>query len=133
MILSAKSTYALKATLELSKHWPNTTPLPIADIAKRQGIPLTFLTQILLVLKQHGLVESIRGKHGGYVLRQKPNKITLAHILGIYVSFEVKGRSIFHRIANDVGQETLARLKQVNFEDIIKQERDINKIALYTI
>jgi Rrf2 family protein len=71
MKLSAKSDYALRAILELSLHWPKNEPLSLTTIAKRQQIPLKFLSHILLHLKDIGLVHSLRGKEGGYLLAKR--------------------------------------------------------------
>src|SRR3989338_3865624 len=81
MKISAKIDYACRALLELSLQWPSSAPLQINEIAKRQGIPLKFLVHILISLKQHGVVKSIRGKNGGYVLVKAPKDIRLDDIL----------------------------------------------------
>ena len=77
MRISAKIDYACRALLELSLHWPNNIPLQINTIAQNQQMPVKFLTQILLQLKQIGYVQSVRGKKGGYLLAKAPQKIRL--------------------------------------------------------
>jgi Rrf2 family protein len=59
------------------------TPVPSWQIAKSQGIPASFLTQILLKLKGAGLVRSIRGSFGGYRLARPPEQIMLREVLQI--------------------------------------------------
>ena len=68
MKISAKTDYACKAIFELVMHWPKPEPLAINVIARSQRIPIKFLTHILLQLKTMGMVESIRGQRGGYLL-----------------------------------------------------------------
>ena len=53
----------------------------ISEISRKKAIPKKFLEQILLELKRHGLVESRRGRLGGYVLARSPEKITFGEVL----------------------------------------------------
>ena len=81
MRISARCDYACKALLELALHWPNTEPLQINEISKTHDIPKRYLVQILMQLKGMGLVESIRGKDGGYKLTRSPAEITLVEVM----------------------------------------------------
>ena len=56
-------------------------PVLIADIARKKRIPLKFLENILLELKKAGILESKKGKGGGYFLAKDPHKILLADVL----------------------------------------------------
>ncbi len=76
---SSRSTYALKALVCLAA--PQGGPMRVADIAREEGIPTGFLEQILLRLRSGGLVESRRGRGGGYVLARAPERISLAAVL----------------------------------------------------
>lgn len=58
-------------------------PVLIADIAERKKIPIKFLENILLQLKTAGILESKKGKGGGYFLAKHPRKIRLAEIFRI--------------------------------------------------
>ena len=53
----------------------------IAEIAEEANVPRKFLEQILLELKKRGLVHSLRGKHGGYMLSRPANEIVLAEVI----------------------------------------------------
>jgi Rrf2 family protein len=80
MKLSKKSVYALKALTCLGS--PDTPPLiSIQEIAQRENIPKKFLEQVLLALNKAGIVQSNRGKAGGYALRGAPAGITLGDIV----------------------------------------------------
>ncbi len=56
-------------------------PLSLARVAEETGISLGYLEQIVSTLKEHGLVESIRGAKGGYVLAEAPNQITALQVI----------------------------------------------------
>ncbi|MFZ1529876.1 MAG: Rrf2 family transcriptional regulator [Ferruginibacter sp.] len=81
-MLSKKAQYGLKALGYLAARY-NEGPVLIADIATHKNIPLKFLEAILLELKQHDILESKKGKGGGYFLMMPPNKTTIAKVLRI--------------------------------------------------
>lgn len=81
MKLSVKSDYAARAVLGLARHSPKGNALRIDDLAKEQLIPANYLVQILIVLKAKGIVRSVRGKEGGYLLGRPPGEITLGDVL----------------------------------------------------
>ena len=51
------------------------------DVAEEQGVPPKYLPQILIELKAQGIVRSVRGKAGGYLLARPPAEITLGDVL----------------------------------------------------
>jgi Rrf2 family transcriptional regulator, cysteine metabolism repressor len=79
--LSVKSDYAARAVLGLARHYPEHAALRMEDVAERQGVPPKYLPQILLELKARGIVRSVRGKEGGYLLARPPAEITLGDVL----------------------------------------------------
>ena len=79
-MLTKKSKYALKALLYMAK---NKGLVQIGDLSKEEKIPQKFLESILLELKRHGLLNSKRGKDGGYELRETPENITFGQIVRI--------------------------------------------------
>jgi Rrf2 family protein len=81
-MISQKAQYALRALIALARAEPGEVSL-ISDIAEAQRIPKKFLEQILLDLKHHGIVQSRRGKMGGYLLLKPAEKITFGEILRI--------------------------------------------------
>ncbi len=80
MRISIKSTYGILAALDLALQ-NGSAPVQARAIAQRQAIPLRFLEQVLSSMKKAGLVESLRGAKGGYVLRKSPSAISLAEIV----------------------------------------------------
>jgi Rrf2 family protein len=79
-MLNKKTQYAIKALMYLAEH-KDDGPVLIADIAKKKKIPLKFLENILLELRKAGILESKKGKGGGYFLKIPPSKIALADII----------------------------------------------------
>lgn len=80
MKLSKKSEYACLALIDLSENYGNKV-VKIQDISLRRKIPKKYLEQILLLLKNSGYIESIRGAAGGYRMIKEPSLITLAEII----------------------------------------------------
>jgi len=79
-MLSKKTQYALKALGYLAGKYGE-GPVLISDISKKKKIPIKFLETILLELKQAGVLESKKGKGGGYYLVESPKKTTLAQAI----------------------------------------------------
>ena len=79
-MLSKKSKYAIRALLALARQ-KNQEPVLIADVAKQEAIPKKFLEAILLELKNKGLLQSKKGKGGGYLLGRPPAEISLGEVL----------------------------------------------------
>jgi Rrf2 family protein len=81
-MLSHKAKYALRALLVLAEADAD-QPVLIADIAERHQLPRKFLEQILLDLKHHGLVQSRRGRSGGYSLLRPASEISFGQVVRI--------------------------------------------------
>lgn len=79
-MLSKKAQYALQALMYMADK-PSNEPTLIAEIARKRKIPLKFLENILLHLKNEGVLESKKGKGGGYFFRIPPKDIPLARII----------------------------------------------------
>ena len=80
MIVSTKGRYALRVMLDLCEH-PREGFTPLQEISDRQGISKEYLNSILKILVEHGLLESLRGKGGGYKLARKPKEYPVGTIL----------------------------------------------------
>ena len=80
MHFSAKTEYAVLALLYLTCHGQN-GPVAVHEMAKELDIPYRFLEQIMALLKRAGLIHSVRGSHGGYLLAKEPKLITFGEIL----------------------------------------------------
>ena len=80
MNVTTKGRYALRIMLDLAKH-PEEGYVSLKSIAERQGISMKYLEAIVGELKRDGLVESTRGKEGGYRLLKTPEKYSVGEIL----------------------------------------------------
>jgi len=79
-MLSKKSQYAFKALAYLTEKF-NQGPVLISEISTKKKVPLKFLENILLELKKAGILESKKGKGGGYFLKKDPAQIKVATIV----------------------------------------------------
>ena len=87
MNITSKSRYALKIMMDLTEHYSADEDLVIqrSDIAMRQGVPLDYMDHILSRLKEAGLIQSTRGRGGGYRLAIPPQKLS---VLDIFTAVE---------------------------------------------
>jgi Rrf2 family protein len=81
-VLSQKTRYAIRALQHLADHFGE-GPVQLAEIADKQNIPARFLTVILSELTRYGLVDSQRGKDGGYWLRIAPVDVTYGDLIRV--------------------------------------------------
>src|SRR2546430_7694138 len=77
MHVTAKADYAVRAVIELAGSGQG-APRKVDEVAQAQGIPVSFLENILTQLRSSGIVRSQRGPEGGYWLAQPPEEVNLA-------------------------------------------------------
>jgi Rrf2 family transcriptional regulator, cysteine metabolism repressor len=80
MKVSVRATYGILAAMDIALHGRE-LPVQAKAIAARHGIPARFLEQVLNGLKKAGLIDSVRGAQGGYLLMKAPPDISLAQIV----------------------------------------------------
>jgi len=80
MKISTKGRYGLEALLDMAIYGEG-SHINIKSIADRQGIPEKYLEQIFATLKKRGIIISVRGPQGGYLLAEPPDKINVRQIL----------------------------------------------------
>ena len=145
MKLTSKGRYAVMAMADLASLNAN-HPTNLNEISLRQGISVSFLEQIFLKLKKNKLVQSSRGRSGGYLLSRSPEEIKLSSIIKA-VNEEVKtvgckkeskkgctGKSvkcITHNLWDDLEIHINNFFEKNTLKDIIyriknKQEKEIN-------
>ena len=83
MNLSTRSRYGTRLMLELAQHYTE-GPIHLGDIAKRQGVSLKYLEQIIIPLKRAHYIESVRGPKGGHTLSKPPAEITVGEIVALF-------------------------------------------------
>ena len=80
MKLSTKGRYGLRALIDLAQY-SEETPVSITSISKRQDISERYLEQLMSMLKKAGIVKSIRGANGGYILARDAKEISVGEVL----------------------------------------------------
>ncbi len=143
--LSTKGRYGSRLMLDLALY-SGKGPVFLKDIARRQGISEKYLWHLVPPLKNAGLVHSIRGVHGGYVLTRPPAKVTLKEIL-----FALEGpvcmaecvhdarscrrteRCVFNDIWRDIEDTIQKRLSALTLEHIVEKQKNKTKEISYDI
>jgi Rrf2 family iron-sulfur cluster assembly transcriptional regulator len=113
----------------LAKHYDGSTVVKLEDIAQRESISSSFLVQILNELKRSDLVDSKRGKAGGYVLARPPAAITLREVVQavepglLAIPAVSKGDSgpAVTNVWNDLSETISERLDGVNLEMVANE------------
>ncbi|PKR79085.1 transcriptional regulator [Halalkalibacillus sediminis] len=80
MKISTKGRYGLTIMIALARHYGD-TPLPLKTIAQNYELSEHYLEQLIAPLRNAGLVKSVRGAKGGYLLTKDPKMITAADII----------------------------------------------------
>ena len=141
MKLSTKGRYGLRAMVDIAVYSQD-SPVPISAIAERQNISVRYLEQLLPKLKKAGIIKSIRGAQGGYMLDKDPKDISAGDILrtlegdltlidcSIYQTHRLMQR---HKILRD--QDSLKRINdsvQQAVDSITLQELMEESIEIHT-
>lgn len=131
-LLSTKGMYGLSAMYELSLKKTD-KPTQIKEISANAEIPQNYLEQLLVVLRKAGLVKSIRGAHGGYLLAKKANEILVKDILialegNLHIVEQVESNpaiNLFYKESN----EKLKNIFDLSLLDLQEyQERATNQL-----
>jgi Rrf2 family cysteine metabolism transcriptional repressor len=80
MMFSTKAEYGVRVMVDLARRGSD-QPVPLAEIADHEGLPLAYLEHLVARLRRAGLVDSRRGAHGGYLLAREPERITMAEVV----------------------------------------------------
>jgi Rrf2 family protein len=107
--MTNKSKYGLKALLVLAQE-AGRGPVLVANLAEREAIPRKFLETILLELKHRGVVQSRKGRGGGYFLRRKPSEVTFGEVIrvleGPLAAVPCVSQTAYMRCAECVDEQT---------------------------
>ncbi len=142
MKLTTKSRYAVTAMLDIAYH-DKGNPISLPEIADRQNISLSYLEQLFSRLKRSGLVESIKGPGGGYMLSKDADEIVISEVIqAVDEDLETtacNGKSnchnnhqcISHNLWQDLGVEIKNFLSDITLQQVIsKNNSDIEEIKL---
>lgn len=84
MMFSTKAEYGVRVMVELARRGgqgAEAQPIPLAEIAEHDGLPLAYLEHLVARLRKAGLVDSRRGSRGGYLLARPAAQITMAEVV----------------------------------------------------
>lgn len=115
MKFSTRTLYGLKAVLVLASRFGEGS-LSVSQIAKKEDISVAYLEQILNALKKKGVVKSVRGPQGGYVLTKKPSEMslkTLFYVLQDQVPAETNGHGVADADGDEIGVANLIFWKRL--------------------
>jgi len=80
MMFSTKAEYGVRLMVELARRGGD-QPVPLAEIAEHEGLPLAYLEHLVARLRKAELIESRRGARGGYLLARDASEITMAEVV----------------------------------------------------
>ena len=145
MKLSSRSRYGLRAILDLALEYGG-GPLQIKTIAKREDISSKYLEQLMTILKTAGLVRSLRGPKGGYLLVKPPNEVRLSEVFTVLEGPLVTVECLQHpqfcpRCAECITRQVWAQiqdamlgvLESITLQDMVDRTKGIDKNANYQI
>ena len=135
MKLSTKSRYAVMAMVDLAKQ-STEEPIALADVADRQEISLSYLEQIFGKLRRGGLVNSVRGPGGGYMLSRSAADTRISDII-LAVDEPIQttrckpgspfgcksnqSRCLTHDLWEELGHQIYIYLSSVSLEDVVQK------------
>lgn len=152
-MISQKTRYALKSLLLLAGHEKaNKGPVLISTLARRGHMPRKFLESILLELKNNGILQSKKGKGGGYSLGQPASSIFLGDVVRIFEGplalIPCVSKSLNHRcrdcsdpeaaglriLFQEVRDATAEILDNTSLEKVLRAQQEANeKVLMYAI
>ena len=134
MKLSTKGRYAVMAMADLAAHSKG-RPVALADIAQRQEISLSYLEQLFGKLRRGGIVKSVRGPGGGYLVARELTELRVSDVI-LAVDEPIKatrcttgsregchgekGRCITHDLWQELGNQIYMFLSSVSIEDVVE-------------
>lgn len=140
MKLSSKGRYAVMAMVDLTystRGQVRPKPVPLADIAGRQEISLSYLEQLFGRLRRGGLVKSVRGPGGGYLLARAGEQIRVADVI-LAVDEPIKatrchqdspkgcltksGRCLTHDLWEELGHQIRLYLSAISLADVCNRQ-----------
>lgn len=133
MKLSTKGRYAVMAMVDLASH-SRGKPVALADVASRQEISLSYLEQLFSKLRRGGVVKSVRGPGGGYLLARSEAETRVADIiLAVDEPIQAtrctpgqpsgchsnKSRCLTHDLWEELGNQIYLYLNSVSLADVV--------------
>lgn len=136
MKLSTKGKYGVKALFELAMY-EGTGPVSLKTVADRQGLSEHYLEQLAAPLRKAGLITSVRGAQGGYVLSRAANQITVGDIIRVlegpigFTDCSTEGEPgpdcaatcVVHGVWEKVTRQIVQVIDSITLADLVEQAR----------
>lgn len=132
-LLNRDTDYAVKALLYITQKNPNRISVP--ELVKELDIPRPFLRKILQILNRKGVLDSFKGKGGGFILAVPPEKLLLTRLIDIFQSpVKLTECVIKQKICSDIGtcplkkridaieQHVVSELKSITVASLLKED-----------
>ena len=120
MKLSTRTRYGIRAILELAENYGE-GPLHLKSIARSQGLSVKYLEQLMAVLKSAGIVGSVRGSKGGYILAKKPQEVKVSECFGCLEGSVITAECVDDETLCPRTADCAARGLWAEVEDAIKE------------
>ena len=135
-MLTVKSKYALAAVLEIASQ-DNAEPVQVKELSEACDIPRKYLELILSELKKEGLLHSVRGASGGYLLAKQANEISVLEIIStlehdFLLSSNYNGAQVLSLFWKDIDTH-LANELSVTIKDLLEKEKQLNGCLQFSI
>lgn len=140
MKISTKGRYGLRALIDLAQY-SEIEPVSISSIAARQGISERYLEQLMTLLKKAGLIQSIRGAGGGYILAKDVSEISVGDILRALEgnlepvecaayheeeSCEVAGRCVTKYVWQRINESINQTVNEISLKQLVEESKCVN-------
>ncbi len=134
MRLTTKGRYAVTAVLDIALY-ESSGPVSVSDIARRQGLPSSYLEQLFSHLKKKGLVSGRKGPGGGYTLTGSSGLITIADVIdaveetvdatkcGGTKNCTGQGRCITHDLWANLSKEIRSFLEGISISQLASEQK----------
>lgn len=138
MKVSTKGRYGLRSLVYLAVH-SSDGHVPLAAIAEGEGISFNYLEQVFAILRKAGIVKSIKGSQGGYVLPNDPSRIKVIDIIRVLegdynISEEKEDRNITQEALDNVLWSKINEavnniFKNTTLEDLVNEYKRLNNMS----
>ncbi|MBN1356850.1 Rrf2 family transcriptional regulator [bacterium] len=138
MRVTTQGEYGLRCIINIGKNC-HRGPVSIQFISDDEGLPRTYVEQLLLKLRRHKLIKSVRGAHGGYLLARPPETITVRQIIEALegkifeivcerrarsrVKCKYQGEGVLRQIWNEIKSNLEELLDNYSLDRLIREEQ----------
>ncbi|MGB9629149.1 MAG: RrF2 family transcriptional regulator [Thermodesulfobacteriota bacterium] len=139
MKISTKIRYGTRAILELASHYGE-GPIELKEIADKEDISLKYLEQVIIPIRTAGLVKSVRGSKGGYILAKPPSEIYLSDLVEVLngplqlvecINDPSACLKTPHCVTRDIWKEVSEAIyrifRSITLEDMVRRRREKEK------